>query len=428
MCVGMSMSGAKAVDISLKSTLYQSFEGNSNYLMQTNPTGVTYTPVSTITVDAVARTPTMRFATTVDLSYQSYFGQGAETLLPAFNRGFRGSAEKFDNMTTYKLEGSIRTTQAFHLQLAETGVATVGGETTTSWVEYGVRRQLSYWDLVAWTARATSIQFTAPNTVPSLDVTTTGTWTHRVNQLTELTPMVQFETIGYGNPTNSSNSTNSISSGNTQFMIWRGTLGVHSQLTKRLTFDGAIGVADITLNQSGGGTLPSGTTVLNSSGSAADWIGNMLVSYRITSRDTVSLAAAQTIGPDSLGVLRKFDNVGLVLSHRFDRHSGLTVTTDYSHQPLIAGGFTDLYSAGATYDFQFLQDWSTAVSYRFRQRIGVPGDANSHAVFMSVNRDVTIIPSATGQPQTPTPADITTLLSWPAAWIRPWRNASWWQR
>src|SRR5262249_15535832 len=155
--------------------------------------------------------------------------------------------------------------------------------------------------------------------------------------------------------------------------------------------------------------------VLTSSGSKADWIANILASYSLSSRDTVSLAAAQTITPDSLGIVRKFDNVGLVLGHRFDRYSGLALTTDYSHQPNLGAAATDLYGAGITYDVHFLPEWSASVSYRFRQRVGFGGDANSHGIFMSVRRDVTIIPSATGYVAPPTPAEITTLLSWPAA-------------
>ena len=57
----------------------------------------------------------------VDFAYRSYFGPGAENLVPGFDRGFRGSFEKYTNLATYRIEGGIRTTQANQLQLAETG-------------------------------------------------------------------------------------------------------------------------------------------------------------------------------------------------------------------------------------------------------------------------------------------------------------------
>jgi hypothetical protein len=417
---GLSVSGARAVDIDVKSTLYQSLEINSNYQLQANPPGETYIPVSTLIFDALARTPTMRFAATVDLSYRTYLGPGAENLLPAFDRGFRGSAEAYRDTSTYKIEGSVRTIQALQLQLAETGVRTVGGDITTSWVEGGIRNQLSYWDLATLSVRATTLQFTDPTQAPSLDITSTGTWIHRATQLTEIIPMVQLETVTYGSPEVSPISTH------TQFAIWRGTLGVNSRVTKLLTFQGAVGVADVILNQSGG-VLPVNPLQFTS-GSRADWIANMQATYRLTSRDTFSLTAAQTIGPDSLGVLRKFDVIGLVLSHRFVHPATLSFFADYSHQPLAIGGFTDLYSAATTYDYNFARDWYLALTYRFRQRVGVPSNANSHAVFMSLRRDVTIIPSAIQAAPPVTPAAITSLLSWPAAWIRPWRDAAWWQR
>jgi len=42
--------------------------------------------------------------------------------------------------------------------------------------------------------------FTDPTSPPSLDITTTGTWIHRATQLTEVIPMVQFESVTYGSP------------------------------------------------------------------------------------------------------------------------------------------------------------------------------------------------------------------------------------
>ena len=127
LCVGMSFSGANAADVSIRGSLIQNIEANSNYQLQTNPSGATFVPVSTLVLDAVARTPTMRFAGSVDLSYRSYFGPGADNLLPGLDRGFRGSFEKYANLTTYRIEGGVRTTQASELQLAETGRSTVSG-------------------------------------------------------------------------------------------------------------------------------------------------------------------------------------------------------------------------------------------------------------------------------------------------------------
>src|SRR5262245_27808528 len=124
--VGASASGALAVDLVLRSSLSQTLAVDSNYQMLTRPLGDTYLPVSTLGCDAVARTPTMRFQTTVDLSYLSYFGPGAVNLVPALNRGVVARFEKTFSLTTIKLAAARRFEQAQQLQLAETGVNTIG--------------------------------------------------------------------------------------------------------------------------------------------------------------------------------------------------------------------------------------------------------------------------------------------------------------
>jgi hypothetical protein len=413
-CVGVCTSGAQAVDLSVKSSLAQSLEANSNYQLQSNPPGTTYLPITTLNVDALARTPTMRFAATVDLSYRTYFGPGAENLLPALDRGYRGSVEKNDKLTNYKVEASRSERQASQLQLAETGVSTVGGDIITDTVEGGVRHQLTSRDLLAWSARATSLQFTSSTGTASLDTSTTGMWTHRLNELTDLIPTVQFESIAFDNPAN------------TKATIWRGTIGLNSQLTKRLTFEGAAGVAYVTLNQNSGGLPPNALIAAPlTSGSAADWLANMVLTYKINNNATFSMAAAQTIAPDSLGVIRKFDIIGLTLSHKINHAASLTFSGNLSHQASI-GGATDLYSASVSYDYQLAREWRSSIAYRFRQRVSDSGDANSHAIFLSIRRDATILPSASGQEPTPAPV-VTAFRDWPAAWTRPWRNATWWQ-
>jgi len=421
-CAGLGMSGARAVDLSITGYVSQSIEANSNYLMLPTPNGPTYLPVSTVVLDALARTPTMRMAATADWTYRQFLGPGGELLLPALDRGFRGSFEKYENLGSYKIEGATRTQQAQQLQLAETGVATVGGDVITNWIEGGFKRQLSYVDQITTSVRATSLDFTAPGSTPSFDLTSTGTWTHRINPLTDITAMVQNETINYDNSAGSS------SGGGTNVTIWRGTLGVNSRLTRSLSFSGAAGVVDLTLVQGGGAAsiaLPvQVTTGQLASGSALDWIANMTMTYEINRNNTLLLAASQSVGPDSLGLIRKFDLAGIAFTHRINHAATLLFTGDFSHQPSTVGT-TDLYSAAATYDYEVARDWHTSFSYRFRQRTGSFGDAESHAFFASIRYDFTILPSATAQPPAPTRSDVGSLLSWPAAWIRPWRDASW---
>lgn len=395
---------AHAADVTLKSRFAQTLSIDSNYQLQPHPPGETYAPVSTLSFDAVARTPTMKFMATVDLSYRTYFGPGVENLLPGLDRGFRVSAEKNAHDTTYKLTAARFYRQTASLQLAETGVNTIGGETINTFVDALITHQLSPWDQLSWVTRATTVEFVGSSTgTPSLDVTTTGAWRHRLTPLTNLTPTIQYERISYQ------------STANTQVEFWRGWLGFDSRLTKRLSARGSAGVIRSELRQSGPVNAPNPAQFAG--GVASTWIGDILLSYQLTSRDTATLAAARSVSPDSFGQIRDIKIIGTVLTHRINHYSTLGFSAQASHQVSVTTT-TDLYSSAVTYSRQLDRNWYTDISYRLRQRMGgnTTGPATSHAMFLSIKRDFTILAGGVDRAQAPVIEDPTALMAAPAEW------------
>ena len=143
LCLGASASGAWAVDLVLKSQVGQSVEFNDNRDLAPKSKGDTYAFLSSLMFDAVARTPTTKFAATVDLSYRSFAGPGADQLIDAPNGGLRASMETKQKLTTYTLAGSYARRDASTLQIEDTGFATVHGHVDTYVAEGGLRRDLS---------------------------------------------------------------------------------------------------------------------------------------------------------------------------------------------------------------------------------------------------------------------------------------------
>ena len=415
-CVGgaISASSAHAMDWTITSSLSQTFEANSNYQMQPNPPGPTYLPVSSALLNIIGRTPTMRVAATANLSYRTYFGPGAETLLPGLDHGFLGTWEKRHYLTTFKLEGSHRVQQASTLQLEETGTSTISGDVTTDVIEGGIRHQLSEIDQITWSARTVETQFSSPTGTPSRTVSTTGRWTHQLTALTALTPSGQFEAIDYS----------SAGGGKTEVTISRATFGMNSELTKRLSFQGGVGITYITVEQNGPPLAVNPVQLPLGGGAAADWLANALLTYRINPTDQLTIAATRSIGPDTLGTISRNEVIGLVWSRRINHWSTLAFSTNFSHQSTRVGT-TDLYSASATYSYQLTPDWYAAVSYRFRNRFSEP-EAHSHAIFFSIRHDLTILPSSAGS-HGPRRIPVALVLDWPAAWTRQWRDTAWWQ-
>lgn len=422
--LGACASAAKAADITLHSAVTQSLEVNSNYEMRSPPLGPSYVPVTAIFVDALARTPTMRFIANADANYISYFGE--TRLLPSLNGGAHARAERTADAASYYVDAAVRVAQVARVQLAETATTAPAGsgDVIVTNLESGGRHELSGIDLVSWTARAVQRAFTDRlSGAPSVDLTLDGSLSHLLSPLTMLIPRVHYETIYYGSRGSALGFGNFAAPGaaGTQLSIWQASMGIDSRPTKRLSVRGSIGLQELILSRgTGAGLIPrTATTLPSGSNQALGWLADLHVDYKLTSRDNLTILAAQVVAPDTLGQIRKFQNVGMALVHRLNHALTLTTSADYSRQTSVTG-VTDIYSAAVIGGWRMLHDWNLAVAYRFRQRIDETGTArgnpNAHSVLFTLHGDFTLLPVAGGETRVPV-VDPATLFASPAQWL-----------
>jgi hypothetical protein len=409
-CVGLYSSGARAADITLTSQLSQSAEFNSNYFLATNPPGEVTSPISTLRVNALARTPTTRFTGTADLNYQAYFGPGLDafTINNTLNKAARVALDHTEKLTTYNFAASWSQQQAAPLQLAQIGVANIGGFITTTNVQGGARHALTLSDTLGWQNSFTSTSFSTPNSVSFSDLSTTGDWTHRFSTTTAMIPSVQYERLNYGG------------SGNLEIELWRLMMGLSFEPSARFSFFVQAGALLATARQNGSANIanvvspfaaPSvqdpltgeiafqptiflpGTAVAQStSASASDWLANMRATYRFNTTTQMTLVAAQSVSPDAFGNIFKTDSVGVSLRRQVNNSTSIAFSADASRFTSV-GAVSDFYTAVTTYGYRFSPEWDSLISYTFRQRRSdTGGSANSHGLFVLVRRDVTIIP------------------------------------
>src|SRR4051794_9986450 len=175
----------------------QSVEFNDNRDLSAKSKGDTYSFLSSLMFDAVVRTPTMKFAATVDLSYLSFAGPGADLLTDALNHGMRASIESKEKLTTYNLGGSWSRRDASTVQIEDIGFATVHAKVDTYVAEGGARRELSPQESIGWASRVTAIQFSSQRagsqSPDSRSVVNTVDWRRTLSPLTDITGAVQFE-------------------------------------------------------------------------------------------------------------------------------------------------------------------------------------------------------------------------------------------
>jgi hypothetical protein len=395
-CLGFgldaSLSGAQAVDLELKSQAGQSVEFNDNRDLAPKSKGDTYTFLSTLMFDAVVRTPTTKFAATVDLSYRAFTGPGAEQLLDALDHGVRASMETKEKLTTYNLAGSWTRRDASTVQIEDIGFATVHGHVDTYVAEGGARRELSPQESIGWATRVTAIQFSSQSATSrgtdSLDVTSTADWKRQLSELTDVFSQLQFEWQNLDNAFGTNN------------FIWRPIAGVQHRLTKQLTLKVSGGGAITTTTQDVTAPIPPAITPPRS-GTQLGWLADFLLVYKVKTVE-VSLLAGRSVAPSALGDLQERSTVSLTYRQDINAVAALSLSGMFSRitappgsnailtDPTFIGSVADVYTGTIGYDYKLARDWNARLTYKFTHRQTETNSGNSNAVMLAVKHDMTI--------------------------------------
>jgi len=368
-----------AADWSAHYQFSQGVEANNNRALSPKPTGETYEFVTRLMFDTVAKLPTLRFEAYGDVSYRDLAGPGRPDSTAPMDNGLGFKVEKLDKLTKYFWAGSWRRQDATSAQAEDTGLVFVRGDINTYVMEGGFSQPLSPRDSMLWSVRGTSVDFTSVTGDPYVDIKTTGTWVRRLNPTTQMNSSVQLEWVARDDLANS------------ESMIARAMTGLEYQVTKRLTAKGSIGVGYVNSTRDGNLLVP---TV---SESTAGWLADLLLTYRPFHATTLSFFATQSMAPNVVGQIDKRTSVGLSLRHVINPSSELLFSGDFSHQELLYSTLThpssaDLFKATVTYGYRLSPEWQTRLSYRFAQREDDVDSAHSNSVFLSLVRDVTILP------------------------------------
>jgi hypothetical protein len=360
------------VDWSVNSSLSETVELNTNQFLRSALAAGTLGSYSTITANAQARTPTSRFIFDGDINYQKYWGPGTEGIPQT---EFRQDHVKGRYETTGKQPGDLSYLEASWGEsstalaiLSNLGVATTAqGFLDTSTIRGGIERNITPLVFVTLSARSTYTNYDPPSGgTPFTDSSAIGTWRHRLNSNLALTASSEFEWLSFNN----------LSS--TRVMILRDMAGVDATLSPVLSFRGMAGVAYVKADQNVTtvSPVPFATTAI--SASAADFITDMVLTYRMLKNTTLTLSGNQTISPSVIGSLTKQTTIGAGLTHIINSRSSLSFAVSASRQ--VSTSSSDFYSGSVTYSYQLAREWNSQVSYRHLHRTASTGSTTS-AIF-----------------------------------------------
>jgi hypothetical protein len=408
LCLSVISSGAQAWDWSLNSTLTETVEANDNPFLRAVAGGA-LSSYSSIIANAVARTPDSKFAFDGSINYQKYWGPGVEGS-PSEN--FGGSAH-FLYQVSGKVEGDREYIEAgWHRQsspfalLGELGVLTnVRGFLDTSSVGGGIDRWISALDFVSIAAHSTYTSYD-PGTsgTPFLDTLANATWRHRISPIATLVASSDAEFEHFDNVLNTDN------------IILRESAGIEATLSPLLSFRGMAGAAYVQTER-GSPALsiaPVATPNASANSSLADFIGNMVLTYKMFPDTTLTLNASQTIAPSTVGSLLKTSTAGVGLSYQVNSHQTLLFETDVS-QTTSSGVTSNFLSGSIVYSYLLTKEWTLQLSYRHLHEFatsgttatgftvdpvtGIPipvlsgtGPVDSNAVTVIVSKTINILP------------------------------------
>jgi hypothetical protein len=402
-CISISSTHAFAVDWSLNSSLSETVELNTNQFLSSPSAGGTLGSYSTITADAVAKTPSSRFIFDGDINYQKYWGPGTEATPQS---EFRQDGIKARYETTGKdptdlnyAEVILRQSSTALAILSDLGIATnAQGVIDTSTIRGGIERNLTSLDFATLSARTTYTNYDpSSGGTPFTDSSVVGTWRHRLNTNLALIASSEFEWLSYNTLPN------------TSIVILRDQAGIDATLSPLLSVRGTAGVAYVKSDQSAAGfsPIPSSTA---SSGSVAGFITDMLLTYQMLKNIKLTLSGNQTIGPSIIGSLTEVTTIATGLAYTINSRSTLSFGASASR--LVTTNSSDFYIGSVTYGYQLAREWSAQLTYRYQHRsastgsttggvfdpvAGIPivssgGAANSNSIVAVLTRNFSLLP------------------------------------
>jgi len=380
------------MDLTIRSTLSETFEANDNYFLSQTAKPI-YRPQSTLNFDALGRTRDSIYDLSGDFSYINYLGPGADSMTEQtakqggakfrFENSGKTPGDKSNFFAAWRIQDLVSA------ELADTGIATGTGDTTTTTVGGGLIRSLGLRDTLSWNVTSNATEFSSPSSTPYVNLDNAVTWRHRLSALTDINSLADYTWTWRDD----------VAQSETKFLQVK--TGFTTSLTKRLNLTANVGMAFINGSQKNPTATPSTSTVpypvFSGTGSAQGLLWDVALAYRLLKTTRVGLSAAHTISADVFGNLSQRDSVGATLSHDINAISSLQLSaglTRYS-APGSQGSSSsdyDSYTASASYRRLLMRDLQGSITYTYRQRDNATSSVDSNGVVVVVSKDITLLP------------------------------------
>ena len=249
----------------------------------------------------------------------------------------------------------------------------------------GVTHDFDRADSISLSGQASRVSFTQSDQASYTDFTTTGAWTHSFDPRTTLNTSVTLDWFTADDAAKS------------ERLLWQIMTGLRSQLSGRLTFQGAVGVVLANSFQRATAPATSTTAISLQSGATDGVLANLGFTYQLFRGTTVSITAGESLVPTTLGPLQKITTLGSTLNYDVNHSSSIWIGTQFAHiaNDAFVGGASDSASAQIGYGYKLAREWRANMSYTYRVRNDVNGSAQSSTVLVGLVYDFTLMGNPT---------------------------------
>lgn len=375
----VSMPSAEAFDWSVKSRVSETLDYDDNVNRQAKSDGDAYGSTTDLSVDLLGVMKTWSLGIASNLSFSEFGGRGASDNQDGLQGGIDLGLDKKTRRTDYGLTASVDVQRASASEIEDSGLTTVDTERITVSVGNSISHRINHRNSLSFSLGATVVEFADENVglTPFVDLTTSGTWSHKLTKRTVFDGSIDLEWFDADNLTE------------TESLIGRANAGLTTQFSKRMTVQAGVGIGVVrtrSLQATGAGRSREVDT-------EPSVLGNLRLDYQLK-RGSVSAFTSHSLSPSSLGEIQVRSTVGMGSSYRINQFSTLLLNASFTRQDTeesseSAGGNTqrDLFRISPAFSYNFARNWYASAGYTFTRQDTTAGVADSNAVYFSVSRD-----------------------------------------
>jgi hypothetical protein len=354
-----------AADWSLRFGASESLIFDDNLDLDESNRDAGLTSSSAVNLDLLAKAKTYKMEFRPAVSVQKTFFSQEPDDWSYFPSGTL-ALSKSSKLTTYDLVASYSRSEASANELVEDIISTNEGDQLNYAVTGTITHKVNERNSLIWSNSASLVDYTlaSDDLVPSLTVTSTGTWRHEVSSLVSI------------NLTGSAQYYDPDSTTLDERFLYRATIGGNARLTKRLSVSGAAGAVFLD---------PEDDEL------TADVIFNVAADYKL--KDTsFTFSAGRDLSPSQDGSLNDRYSTRLGMSHQVNDLLTLGLYGTYSFQTNEDEGDSSALTISPSLNYQLSEDWSSSISYRYIETDDDTETAHSNAVTLSLSYGTFLLP------------------------------------